>query len=177
MIFSDGIPSRIKMYNFNKALKNGKAKHLLLPGTMSKQLLQYLDVNLKMYTHETVLIHAGINDVLNDKSQLNTENLLCNIKYMVDKCLTFSVKSILVSGLVFTTSVLLEVLEKIHEKLSTFCSSYGMIYVDNRSIRGVHPCQDNLHLLQSGKKVLCNNFISYLNSNFLMHPHPSQTWT
>ena len=43
------------MYNFNKALKNGKAKHLSL-----KQLFQNaLDVNLKTYTPETVLIHAG----------------------------------------------------------------------------------------------------------------------
>ena len=57
------------MYNFNKALKNGKPKHLSFPGTTSKQLLQYLDVSLKMYTPETVLIHAVINDVLNDKSQ------------------------------------------------------------------------------------------------------------
>ena len=71
------------MYNFNKALKIGKVKHLPFPETTSKQLLQYLDVNLKMYTPETVLIHAGINDVLNDKSQLNTEYLLCNITYMV----------------------------------------------------------------------------------------------
>ena len=35
IIFSDSIPSRIKMNNFNKALKNGKAKHLPL-----KQLFQ-----------------------------------------------------------------------------------------------------------------------------------------
>ena len=41
--------------------------------------------------------------------------------------------------------------------------------------RVVHLCQDNLYLLQTGKKVLFNNFISYLNSlnnRFLMHLHP-----
>ena len=140
LIFSDTIPSRIKMYNFNKALKNANAKHLSFPGTTSKQLLQYLDVNLKMYTPDTVLIHAGINDVLNNKSQSNTENLLSNIKYMVDKCRKFGVKNILISGLVFTTRVSLEVLEKIHEKLHAFCSSYGLTYIDNRNIRGVHLC-------------------------------------
>ena len=76
LIFSDSIPSRIKMYNFNKALKNGKAKHLSL-----KQFFQnVLDVNLKMYTPQTVLIHMRISNSLNDKSQPNTENLLCNIK-------------------------------------------------------------------------------------------------
>ena len=177
LIFTGSIPNRFKMHNFNKALKNGDAKHLPFSGTTSKQLLQYLDVNLKMYTPDTVLIHAGINDVLNNKSQSNTENLLSNIKYMVDKYCKFGVKSILISGLVFTTRISLEVLEKIHEKHHTFCFSYGLTYIDNRNIRGVHICQDNLHLLQSGKKILFNNFISYLNSNFLMYPRPSQTWT
>ena len=79
LIFSDSIPSRIKMYNFNKALKNGNAKHLSFPGTTSKQLLQYLDVNPKMCTPDRVLIYTGIN-VLNNKSQSNTEHLLINIK-------------------------------------------------------------------------------------------------
>ena len=130
-----------------------------------------------MYTPDTVLIHAGINDALNNKSQSNTENLLSNIKYVVDKCRKFCVKNILISGLVFTTRVSLEVLEKILEKLQTFCCSNGPIFIDIRNIRGVHLCQDNLHLLQSGKKILFNNFISYLNGNFLMYPHPSQTWT
>ena len=131
-----------------------------------------------MYTPETVFIHAGIDDVLNDKNQSNTENLLSNIKYMVNKCRKFGVKNILISGVVFTARVSLEVLEKIHENLSTFCCGYGLIGIDNRNIREVHLCQHNLcNLLQSSKKVLCNNFISYLNSNFLMHPHPLQTWT
>ena len=35
---------------------------------------------------------------------------------------------------------------KIHEKLSTFCSSYGLIYIDNRN-RGLDLCQDNPYLL------------------------------
>ena len=86
----------------------------------------------------------------------------------------------LVSGYIwfgFTTRLSFEVLKKIHEKLHAFCSSYGLTYIDNRNIRGVHLCQHNLHLLQSGKKILFNNFFSYLNSNFLMYPHLSQTST
>ena len=47
------------MYNFVKTLKNGKAKHLSFLGTTLEKLLQYLDVNLKMYTPETLHIHAG----------------------------------------------------------------------------------------------------------------------
>ena len=130
-----------------------------------------------MYTPDTVLINVEINDVLNNKSQSNAENLLSNIKHIVDKCRKFGVKNISISGLVFTTRVSLEVLEKVHKKLHAFCASYGLTYIDDRNIREVHLCQDNLHLLQSGKKILFNNFISYLNSNFLMYSHPSQTWT
>ena len=73
-----------------------------------------------MYTPDTVFIQAGINDVLNNKSQSNTENLLTNIEYMVNKCRKFGVKNILIAGLVITTGVSLEVLEKIHEKLYVF---------------------------------------------------------
>ena len=72
--------SRFKMYNFNKALKNGNAKHLSFRGTTTKQLLQYLDVNLKMYTPDTVLIHARINDVLNNKSQSNLKTSITKSK-------------------------------------------------------------------------------------------------
>ena len=79
-------------------------------------------------------------------------------------CLKFGVKNILISGLVFTTRVSLEVLGKIYEKLSPLCSSCGLIYINNRNIKGAHLFQDHLHLLRSGKKVLCNNFMSYLNS-------------
>ena len=64
-----------------------------------------------------------------------------------------------------------------HDKLIKSPLNENIDNIDNRNIRGVHLCQDNLHLLQSGKNVLCNNFISYLNSNFLMHPHPLQTCT
>ena len=107
-----------------------------------------------MYIPDAVLIHAGINDVLNDKSQSNTEDLLSNNKYMVDRCRNLGVKNILISSLVFTTRVRsVGVLEKIHEKPSTFCCDYGLIYIDNRNIRGVHLCQDNLHLLESGRKL------------------------
>ena len=66
-------------------------------------------------------------------------------------------------------------LEKIHEKLSTFCPVNGLIYIDNRNIRGLDLCQNNFHLLESHKKVLYNNFISYSNSNFSMHSYPLQT--
>ena len=64
LIFSDSVPSRVKIFDFNKALGKWESNHISFPGNTSKQLLQYLDVNLKIYTLETVVFHAGINDTL-----------------------------------------------------------------------------------------------------------------
>lgn len=72
-----------------------------------------------MHTPKTVVIHAGINDILDHKSQSNNKKLLSNIKYMIDNCRKFDVKNILISG-------------------------YSLIYIDNRNIKGVHFYQDNL---------------------------------
>ena len=110
-----------------------------------------------MHTSETVLAHAGINNVLNNKSQWNTDN--------------FSV--ILNNGLQSQEYIVLTTM-----KNSLLFVLYVLIYIDNWNIRGVHPYQDSLRLLQSGKKVLLNIFISCLSRTFLMHQqHPLQTWT
>ena len=62
LIFSDSIPGKMRMYEFNKVLKNGNIKHLLFPGATSEQVSQYLGVNLQMYVPKTVIIHVGIKD-------------------------------------------------------------------------------------------------------------------
>lgn len=67
-----------------QTLKNEKARHVLsFPGVTLGQLLQYIDVNLKIQHPSTTLIHAtGINEVLNERRQSNIENL-SNMKYVV----------------------------------------------------------------------------------------------
>ena len=39
----------MRMYEFNKVLKNGNVKDLFFPGATTEQVSQYLDVNLQMY--------------------------------------------------------------------------------------------------------------------------------
>ena len=56
----------MRMYEVNKVLKNRNLKHLFFPGAISEQVSQYLDINLQMYAPKTVIIHVGINDLLND---------------------------------------------------------------------------------------------------------------
>ena len=113
LIFSDSIPGKMKMHELNRVIKNGKVKHLLFPGATLEQVLQYLDVKLRMYGSKTVIIHVGINDLLNDYGDLNVNKVLKNFHAMIKKCRDFDVRNILLSGLVYCKRVKLSILEKL----------------------------------------------------------------
>ena len=128
-----------------------------------------------MYAPKIVIIHVGINDLLNDSGHSKMENILNILNGMIKKCRNYNVRNILLSGLVYTKRVELSVLEGLHLKLVELCSQYGVTYIDNRNIYGIHLHQDNLHLLHSGKRIFLNNLIS--NLNFLTEIQVCNTFT
>ena len=167
LIFSDSIPKGIRMYQFNRALRNRRAKVLNFQGASSNEILHYIDVHLKEKLIDTVIIHVGVHDLLNGNSQLKVNELIENIRKITEKCVSFGVKKIYVSGLVFTRRVNLPTLERVHALLSRFCGDNGFVYIDNRNITGDCLYQDSLHLLNTGKNILERNFIFVLNECFL----------
>ena len=63
LIFTDSIPKGIRMNDFNKLIKNRKAKMLNFPSALLRQLLHYVDVHLKGIKVDTVVIHIAVNDL------------------------------------------------------------------------------------------------------------------
>ena len=49
------------------------------------------DVHLKEKLIDTVIIHVGVNDLLNGNSQLKINQLIENIKKITQKCVSFGV--------------------------------------------------------------------------------------
>ena len=130
-------------------------------------MLHYIDIHL-----EDKILHVGVNDLLNDNSQSNVDNLISNIHKIVEKCKRLGVRNIFVSGWVYTTRVSLPILERVHSLISNYCRENACFYIDNRNIRGFCLYKDGLHLLEVGKKILANNFIVNLNNFFLdTHTH------
>ena len=171
LIFTDSIAKGICMYEFNRFIKNSKAKMFSFPGASSHQMLHYLDVHLEDRQINTVVIHIGINDILRDSSQSSIDGLLQNIKNMALKCTKFGVKNNFISGLVYTTRINIGILEKIHVVIQNFCQENGWFYVDNRNIQGKHLYKDGLHLMEEGKIILARNLIFCLNkatSNYFL---------
>ena len=156
-IFSDSIPKGIRIKQMNQQAKNGNAHIHSFLGATSYQLLHYLYVNLDKYT-DTVVIHIGINDIL--KSASNVNGLLSNIKDTIKTCHNFGVKYIFITCLVYAKRLMTEVLEDVHLTLVNVCKDIQVYFFDNRNITGFYVFRDGLHLLDSGKKLLANNFLS-----------------
>ena len=135
---------------------------LNFPGSSSKQMLHYINIHLEDKSIDTVFVHVGVNG---DNSQSNVDNLMSNIKKTVEKCKRFGVRNISVSGLVYTTRVSLLILGRVHSLISNYYRENAYFYIDNRNIRGFCLHKDGVHLLESGKKILANNFIVNLNLN------------
>ena len=162
-IFSDSIAKGIRIRQLNQFVKSGNARIHSFPGANSKQLLHYLDVNLDNKT-DTVILQIGVSDLLQDISLDN--KFMKNLEYMVQKCRSFGVKRVFFSGITYTKRIAWQILDDAHEQLVSLCKRLEMIYIDNRNIREIHLFKDGLHLLDSGKRILANNFIFNLN-NFL----------
>ena len=71
-----------------------------IAGTTLK-ILQYLGVHLTNSSADTVILHFGISDLLKDNSKSKIENL----GTMLEKCHTYGIKSIFISGLVYTKRI------------------------------------------------------------------------
>ena len=85
---------------------------------------------------------------------------------MVQKCRSFGVKRVFLSGIAYTKRIAWQILDDVHERLVSLCNRLETNHIDNRNIRETHLFKVGLHLLDSGKRILANNFIINLN-NFL----------
>ena len=84
-IFSDIIPKGIRQKEFNSYVKFGKGRFFDFPGANAKQLSSYIDVNLENSNSDTVIIHVGINDLLNGSNEPQIDNLIQNIGMIIEK--------------------------------------------------------------------------------------------
>ena len=142
------------------------SKILTFPGASSKETLHYIDVHLKEKLTNTVIVHVGVNHLLNGNCQLKRYQLIEIVKKITKKCVSFGVKKIYFSRVVFTTRVDLPTLERVHVLLSNFCGDNGFVYIDNRNIKGHCLNQDELHLLDTSKKILEEGSIGLFFSGF-----------
>ena len=73
----------------------------------------------------------------------------------------------LISGLIFTTRYSENILIDYNRLLKNLCDVNGYFYIDNGNITRNQLFKDGLHLLENGKQLLAQNFVTNIINSFL----------
>ena len=171
VVFGDSTIPGIRVRDFNQQVKNVYAKFKSFPGCNSKEMLHYIESTLETGFYDSVLLHVGVNDLLNDKSSSITDNLISNLVNIVNKCKSLGVMDLFVSGIAFNKRLPYTVIKKVNEKIADMCNKNGLFFIDNGNTSNMDLYQDGSHLLERGKCLLANSFIFVLNNFINMHSH------
>ena len=94
---------------------------------------------------------------------------MSNLVNIVNKCKSFKVMDLFLSGIDFNKRIPYTVIKKVNEKIADMCKKNSIVFTDNGNISNVDLYQDGLQLLERGKCLLANNFICVLNNFLNMH--------
>ena len=67
----------------------------------------------------------GVNDLLNNKLPSSTDDLVSNLVIIVDKCKSFGVMDLFVSGVAFNKRLRYAVIKNVNEKIVDMCKKSG----------------------------------------------------
>ena len=163
IMFSDSIPKGIRIREFNRYITNTNARLKSFRGTNAKELIHYVVPTLQEESFNSALIHIGINDVLKEQSDLQCESLTRNILEISHKCKEHGIEEIIISSLVVTENIDLNLLARVNTSLRNICRENVFCFVDNSNVSVDNLFKDKLHLLDSGKTIFANNLIYCIN--------------
>ena len=82
-------------------------------------------LTLQEKSFNSVLIHIDVNDVLKDQSDLQCESLARNILETSHKCKEHGIEEIIMSSLVVTQNIDLNLLARVNASLCNMCRENG----------------------------------------------------
>ena len=88
----------------------------------------HIDIHVEEKSIDTAILHVGVNELLNDNSQSDVDNLMWNIHKILEKCKRVGVRNIFVSGLAYATRASLPILEIVHSFISDYCRENTCFY-------------------------------------------------
>ena len=112
---------------------------------------------------DIVIVHVGINDVLNRCDQ---DQMIKNIHQIYTTCKNFNVNKVIISSIVYCKKADNSVTYYINENLKVETTTEGYQFLDNGNIKLENLCRDGLRLGESGKNLLLDNYVNYFVSIF-----------
>ena len=112
---------------------------------------------------DIVIVHVGINDVLN---RFDQDQIIENIQQMYITCKNFNVNQVIISGIVSCKRADNSVINYINENLKIESTTKGCQFLDNGNIKLYNLRRNGLHLGESGKKLLLDNYVNFFHIIF-----------
>ena len=187
VLFSDSICNRFSEWQMNSKANNCTIKKKSFPGATALDLAEHhVHPYLKRNNPDTAVIHVGANDILQLGDQEGgvtgeVVDIICsNILTCGMVCKQYGINTVCVSSILpgkskkFQLSAIF-----INNKLESMCSELGFDFIKNTNIIYEKPTtlykglfyKDGLHLNDDGRDLLMENFIKYLDNNYLNNNH------
>ena len=114
----------------------------------------------------SAILHKGVKDLL--KRGSNIDDVTNNIMKIASECKTYGIKNIFISGLTINNRLHSDLINTMNNTLKLDCIKYGYNFIENSNILPDNLWQDGLHLNNSGKRKLLNNFLISLNKGYFL---------
>ena len=108
----------------------------------------------------------GVNDLL--KRDSNIDVVTNNIMKIANECKTYGIKNIFVSGLTINNRLYSDFINTMNNVLKLDYIKNGCNFIENSKILPDNLWQDGLHLNNSEKSKLMNNFLVSWNKNYFL---------
>ena len=163
VLFTDSILKTLSMGKFNSCISGANLQLKSFPGCKALQLDHHTIPILQEQYYDAAGIHVGINDLLNSSSKKSVDGICDDIIKIALRCRSHNIATIFISSIAYSTKVNLQLIRNLNGLLYNACTKYGFHFVDNGAVSKCDLWKDGIHLLETGKAIIANNFISSIN--------------
>ena len=147
----------IRMKEVNSKLRNSFAKLRFFLGAILKHLKYYIVFSLIDEIPDRIILHGGRNDANNKNS--TPEKIANEIAHMAMLCRDYVVNDIFISAMICRrVKFLNKKVKRVNFLLKHICEENGYFFIDNSNIEIRDLWKDGIHLLESCKTKLAENF-------------------
>ena len=163
VLFTDSILKTLSMGKFNSCINGANVQLKSFPGCKAMQLDHHTIPILQEQYYDAAGIHVGINDLLNSSSKKSFDGICDDIIKIALRCCSHNIATIFISSIAYSTKVNLQLIRNSNGLLYNACTKYGFHFVDNGAVSKCDLWKDGIHLLETGKVIIANKFISSIN--------------
>ena len=151
------------MSKFNSCINGANVQLKSFSGCKAKQLDHHAIPELQEQYCDVAAIHVGINDLLNSSSKKSVDEIGDDIIKITLRCCSHNIANIFISSIAYSSKVNLQLIRNLNGLLHNACTKYEFHFVDNGAVSKCDLWKDSIHLLEIGKTIIANNFISSIN--------------